>query len=69
MSNLYTFNPIFKINQEVYHITPYSDKGIIVDINYCVRTKQISYNVLFGRSIEDNIWCHEYELSENKVFV
>ena len=65
---MYSFEPKYKIDQEIYHITPESTKGIIVDINYNVRTNQISYNVLFGRGMEDNLWCFEYELCESIKF-
>ncbi|MDH4127142.1 MAG: hypothetical protein OEV44_00200 [Spirochaetota bacterium] len=59
------FEPAFKIGQKVYHICSESDKGIIVDITYSVRTKIISYQVIFGRTANDDVWCNEFELSES----
>lgn len=62
------FEPRFHIGQKVYHATQESDWGIIVNINYNVRERSNKYEVVFGRLNEDNVWCYEDELSENKVF-
>jgi uncharacterized protein (UPF0303 family) len=64
----YSFTPIYELGQKVYHITPESDQGIIVDITYSVLKRTIQYNVVFGRHSEDDIWCYEQELSEGKIY-
>jgi uncharacterized protein (UPF0303 family) len=66
---MYQFEPKYKIGQNIWHITPESDKGIIVDISYKARTKEIMYNVIFGRGPDDDLWCHEFELIDSKQFV
>ena len=64
----YKFTPEFEIGQKVYHATPDSDQGIIVDISYSILSRSVRYEVVFGRRGEDDIWCHGHELSENKTF-
>lgn len=56
----------FQIGQEVYHRSPDSDRGIIIDINYSYRTKLYKY--LVSLSVDKSEWCDELELSESKVF-
>lgn len=58
----------YKIGQSVYHATPESDKGIIIDIRFSVLTQQITYVIAFGRREEDQIECYEHELTESKIF-
>lgn len=56
----------YRLGQEIYHKSPDSDKGIIVDITYSYRTKLHSYLVSIG--IDKSGWCDELELSVDKVF-
>ena len=60
--------PQFKINDLVYHKTPESGKGIVVDITYSILTNLYRYNVMFGRSSDDDVWCYEHEISETINF-
>ena len=64
----YKFITKFSIGEYVYHAKPDGDKGIIIDINYNVITKSVSYHVIFGRQEDDDVWCDELELSEEKVY-
>lgn len=57
-------SPKFKLLQEVYHITPGSSKGTILDIQYFFSTQSFKYYVTFG--INNDAWCVEEELS-NKL--
>lgn len=61
-------NTKFDIGDSVYHITPESDKGIILDIQYFVYTNTIRYYVTFGRAADAYDWYDESELSTSKVF-
>lgn len=62
------YKPKYQIGQHIFHATPESDKGIIVNINHDFVSNVIKYEVAFGRRAEDNIWCDEVELSESKIF-
>ena len=63
------YNPKYKIGQHVFHNTPESDKGIIINIAHDFASNSVQYEIAFGRRAEDNVWCNEVELSESKVFV
>lgn len=56
--------PKFEINSEVYHISPGSGKGIILDVSYSFRLKQFRYRVTFGIGIDD--WYDEEEIDKTK---
>lgn len=62
------FNPEFQIGDSVYHATSDSDRGIILDITYSLRSGQVRYIVTFGRRSEDEISCLGIELSFDKTF-
>jgi len=66
--NSIAFSAKYEIGQPIYHATPESDKGIIVDIKYSVLKDRVMYLVAFGRRGEDQVECYEHELSENKIF-
>lgn len=56
----------FSIGQEVYHITPDSPKGIVIDIAYYFATNEVKYIVAWGHS--DESFYREIELTEHKTF-
>lgn len=56
----------FKITQEVYHITPESPKGHVVDISYSYLNKRHLYRVAFSHEQSD--WYEEHELTTEKRF-
>ena len=60
------FIPEFNIGDVVYHKTPESDAGVIVNIKYYTLTNIITYMVAigFGREYE----CVAEELSASKVY-
>ena len=58
--------PQFNIGDTVYHVTPDSERGIIVDISYSYRTNLNKY--LVSISFDKSEWCDEVELSYNKIF-
>jgi len=64
---MYIEEPKFELNQTVYHITPESEAGVIVNILYDFVLKKFSYNVTIGW--EREVWCGEEELSETKIFI
>lgn len=59
--------PKFNINHQVHHVTPDSDKGVVLDCSYSLANNKWSYLVSFG--IKDNdYWYMEHELSTSKTF-
>ena len=40
------FNTIYNIGDQVFHNTPESDRGIVVDIQYNVLSNIVSYRVV-----------------------
>lgn len=60
-------DPFAKIGDKVYHITPESPKGIVIDISYSFLTKLFQYQVSFSIESEPK-WYYEHDLSLNMVF-
>lgn len=60
-------SPKYKIGDYVFHITPESDQGVIIDINYSYLTHLHQYRVSFSSEIE-SLWYYEHELSKNRVY-
>ena len=58
--------PKFNLGGQVYHITPESEVGIIIDIVYYYATDKFRY--LITLSFDKEIWCEEYELTSEKVY-
>ena len=63
-----SFEHKYSIGDEVFHITPDSDKGIILNISYSVRYDAVKYEVAFGRHEADCVWCLEDEIESTKSF-
>lgn len=59
--------PKFKIGQKVYHVTPDSDQGVILDCIYYLRSDRWMYMVTFGPD-KNPIEYYEDELSTSKTF-
>ena len=57
----------FEIGQNIYHITPESPKGFIIDAVYSLLNNRWRYIVAF--SINNETTCEEFELSENKILI
>ncbi|WP_019540555.1 hypothetical protein [Proteiniphilum acetatigenes] len=60
-------NPKFNIGEKVYHITPDSDQGVVLDCRYSMREGSWSYIVTFGAEKEALLY-YEDELSTSKTF-
>ena len=58
--------PKYNIGDEVYHITPGSEKGVIIEITYSHAFNVLTYLVSLGYGIQHE--CAEHELSENITF-
>jgi hypothetical protein len=58
--------PKFNIGDEVYHVTPESDKGIVIEVNYSYAFDANTYLVSLGFGVQHE--CAEHELSEDKLF-
>lgn len=59
--------PKFSIGDKVYHVTPESDQGVVLDCRYSMREAGWSYIVAFGTERESLLY-YEDELSETKIF-
>ena len=59
-------NNKYNIGDEVYHVTPESDKGVVVDWRYNAYSGIYGYFVTWGPKDAD--WYVATELSETKVF-
>lgn len=58
----------FNTLDKVYHFTPDSPEGTVLEWRYSSRNKTIIYNVSFGYRQEDDVWCDEVELTTQKTF-
>lgn len=58
--------PKFSIGDEVFHITPESPKGVVLDARYCLLARQWEYLVTYG--YKDECICKQMELSKSKAF-
>lgn len=58
---------IFEIGNGVYHNTPDSDLGVVLDCRYSLRHREWEYLVSFG-SDKESMWYYEDELREDKLF-
>lgn len=56
----------FNIGDLVYHISPESEKAVILDINYSFAFKTYIYTVSTGFGVTHE--CAEHELNENPRF-
>lgn len=63
-----SFNHKFNIGQYIYHKTPDSDKGIIIDIHFSVLNGRAQYIVAFGSEADAEARYEEFELSPDKLF-
>lgn len=59
--------PKFNIGDKIYHITPESDLGVVLDCRYSMRENAWSYIVTFGAEKESLLY-YEDELSTSKTF-
>jgi len=65
---IHKFNADYNIGDRVYHVTPDSPLGIVLDIDYSVVNNSVKYLVTFGHTSADEVWCTTLELSPNKAF-
>ena len=61
------FEHKFNIGDKIYHKTPESPQGIIVDISYLLSTGEVKYCVAQG--FKDECWCVERELTKDKIII
>ena len=59
--------PFANIGDHVYHITPDSPRGVVVDVSYSYYTRTHIYLVTFSVEIEAR-WYTECELSKTKQY-
>lgn len=56
----------FNIGDAVYHVTPESDKGIVIEIVYMFSTRTYVYTVATSWNTEYT--CQEHELTDHPNF-
>ena len=57
----------FNIPDRVYHCTPESPVGVVIDAQYKLSTNKWEYQVTFGPDSTD-LWYMEHELSDHKIY-
>lgn len=60
-------SPAFKIGERVYHVTPESEQGVVLDCIYSMRKGTWMYIVTFGPD-KEALSYYEDELSWTKMF-
>jgi len=60
------FKHEFNIGERIYHNTPESDEGLVLDVSYSKRYNQSKYMVVWNKNNED--WYLEDELIKNKIY-
>jgi len=60
--------PVYKIGDRVYHSTPDSEQGVVIDVCYYFLSKQYQYQVAFSPVVA-SLWYYEHELQTNKTFI
>lgn len=60
--------PKFNLLDTVYHCTPESPSGVVIDIAYYYATNHFEYRVAFSADVV-SIWYSEHELSKQKKFI
>lgn len=58
--------PKFFLSEPVYHITPESRQGVVIDVRYSFAYKKYFYLVTFSH--EESDWYSDVELSNDKTF-
>lgn len=61
------FTTDIEIGDEVYHVTPESQLGIVLDISYSLLFQAVKYYVTFG--IKDTDWYLRSELLTEKRII
>ena len=61
-----TFNPKYNIYDRLFHVLPESEQGLVLDINYNVKSREVWYLISLG--FNNGIWVREVELSLTKTF-
>lgn len=62
-----SYEIVFKVGQLVYHATPESEPGVVVNYRHLGVGGLVHYLVAFNETQAD--WYSETELSANKVFI
>lgn len=60
------FNYEYKIGEEVFNATGDKEKGIVIDINFSVRTG-LKYSVSYGRMPDDEVWVYPEEIVKERA--
>ena len=66
--NEITIKPKYSIGDKVYHITPESPVGIVINWKYYGHTKSFEYCIAFGLGDNETDWYAAHELNKNKLF-
>jgi len=65
-----TINYKFDMLSEIFHITPESPKGYIIARKAVTDPYlHIMYEVSFGWSADDTVWCGEDELTNERAII
>lgn len=59
--------PKYNLLEDIYHITPESPLGVIIDIRYIYSTGKFEYLICFDT--KESLWYQEYELIKDKRII
>jgi len=60
-------NAKYNLSEKVFHVTPESDQGTVLDARYSMFYDKWEYLVTFTPNVE-SLWYFEHELSTSKTF-
>ncbi len=66
--NQITIKHKFDVGETVYHITPESPPGIVLEWTYYSYSRKVRYKVVYGHDSNNEVWCDEIELTEDKIY-
>lgn len=59
--------PKYNILEDIYHVTPESPLGVIIDIRYIYSDNKFEYLVAFDT--KESLWYAEIELTKDKRII
>jgi hypothetical protein len=57
----------FGVGDRVFHVTPESPEGVVIDARYSLLTGMWEYQVSFG-PCEPSLWYYDIELVHHRTF-
>lgn len=58
-------NPKFNIGDKVFHISPDSPQGVVLDIIYYFKSETFNYMISWGHDYNSTVWEEELVVERN----